>query len=160
DRGLNDYALPAEVREQLTRLEADGYRFGTPTSDELPGLIKIGGDAFNADWARGIREAVVGGLPLERIVAVFDPAGEPLGWAMHGTYEQVPERFGPFGVLPTQRGLGLGKMLLHLTLERMRAAGCHSAWFLWTDTESAAGRLYLKTGFTVTRTFTIMKASL
>lgn len=160
DRTLNDYAMPGEIRDQLDRLAADGYRFGSPTSDELPGLITIAGDAFNADWARAIREGVVGGLPLDRIVAVFDPAGEPLGWAMHGTYEQVPERFGPFGVLPTKRGLGLGKMLLHLTLERMRAAGCHSAWFLWTDTKSAAGQLYLKTGFTVTRTFTIMKTGI
>lgn len=160
DRSLNDYAMPAEVRDQLAWLTEDGYRFGTPDSDELPALIKIAGEEFNADWARAIREAVVAGLPLDRIVAAYDPAGEPLGWAMHGAYEQVIERFGPFGVLPTKRGLGLGKMLLHLTLERMRGAGCHSAWFLWTGLQSAAGQLYLKTGFTVTRTFTIMKAEL
>ena len=81
-----------------------------------------------------------------------------LGWAMHGTYENVLERFGPFGVLPESRGTGLGKVLLHLTLERMRALGAHSAWFLWTEETSAAGHLYLNTGFEITRTFTIMHA--
>jgi GNAT superfamily N-acetyltransferase len=97
---------------------------------------------------------------LDRIVVARDPEGQILGWAMHGTYEGVLERFGPFGVLPTSRGTGLGKVLLHLTLERMVAAGAHSAWFLWTGEESAAGQLYLKSGFDITRRFTILRAPL
>ncbi|HEY4570516.1 MAG TPA: GNAT family N-acetyltransferase [Kribbella sp.] len=165
DRGLVGYAVPAEVRKRIEALTAEGYSFGTPSGDELTSLIAIAGRDFNPDWARAIRESVVAGLPLDRIVVARHPGREPsggeiLGWAMHGTYEGVIDRFGPFGVLPASRGTGLGKVLLHLTLERMVAAGAHSAWFLWTGEKSAAGQLYLKTGFEITRTFTILRAPL
>ncbi|WP_091527268.1 GNAT family N-acetyltransferase [Microlunatus soli] len=157
DASLQDYRIPDDVVALIDRQRGSGYRFGPPTDDELVGLIDIAGAEFNADWARGIREAVLDGMPLDRIMMAWDPDGNPLGWAMFGTYEHVIERFGPFGVLPASRGLGLGKVLLHLTLEQMRAAGAHSAWFLWTEPTSAAGRLYLKSGFDITRTFTVMR---
>ncbi|MEV4265738.1 GNAT family N-acetyltransferase [Kribbella sp. NPDC049584] len=165
DRGLVGYAIPGEVRKRIDALTGEGYSFGTPTDDELTALITIAGAEFNPDWARAIREGVVSGLPLERIVVARQPGPTPsgraiLGWAMHGTYEGVIDRFGPFGVLPASRGTGLGKVLLHLTLERMVATGAHSAWFLWTGEKSAAGQLYLKTGFEITRTFTILRAPL
>jgi GNAT superfamily N-acetyltransferase len=157
DRTLNDYVMPATIAAKISALRGDGYRLGTPSGDDLVDLITIARDRFNPDWARAIREAVVAGLPLERIITVRDPNGTMLGWAMHGTYENVIERFGPFGVLPESRGTGLGEALLHLALERMRAAGAHGAWFLWTDEDSAAGHLYLKTGFAVTRRFRVMR---
>lgn len=160
DRSLVGYAIPNEVRKRIEALTAEGYSFGIPSGDELTALIAIAGNEFNPDWARAIREGVVSGLPLDRIVVARDPSGAILGWAMHGTYEAVIDRFGPFGVLPASRGTGLGKVLLHLTLERMVAAGAHSAWFLWTGEKSAAGQLYLKTGFDITRTFTILRAPL
>lgn len=160
DRSLIGYEIPAEARQRMQALTADGYSFGTPSGDELTSLIAIAGEEFNPDWARAIREAVVAGLPLERIVLARDPDGRVLGWAMHGTYEGVIDRFGPFGVLPASRGTGLGKVLLHLTLERMAGLGAHSAWFLWTGEQSPAGQLYLKTGFTITRKFTILRAPL
>ncbi|MFD7157630.1 GNAT family N-acetyltransferase [Kribbella sp. NPDC059898] len=160
DRGLVGYAVPDEVRKRIDALTGEGYSFGTPSDDELTALIAIAGAEFNPDWARAIREGVVSGLPLDRIVVAREPGGAILGWAMHGTYEGVIDRFGPFGVLPASRGTGLGKVLLHLTLERMVAAGAHSAWFLWTGEKSAAGQLYLKTGFDITRTFTILRAPL
>jgi GNAT superfamily N-acetyltransferase len=165
DRSLVGYAVPDEVRKRIDALTAEGYSFGIPTDDELTALITIAGTEFNPDWARAIREGAVSGLPLDRIVVARRPGPTPpsraiLGWAMHGTYEGVIDRFGPFGVLPASRGTGLGKVLLHLTLERMVAAGAHSAWFLWTGEKSAAGQLYLKTGFDITRTFTILRAPL
>ncbi|WP_020578703.1 GNAT family N-acetyltransferase [Actinopolymorpha alba] len=160
DRSLVDYEMPADVRARISELRTAGYRFGAPSGDDLVELVDMAGSVFNPDWARAIREAVVAGLPLARMVVAHDPSGSLLGWAMHGTYEGVPERFGPFGVVPEARGTGLGKVLLHLTLEQMRAIGAHSAWFLWTSEKSAAGQLYLKTGFTITRTFTILRARL
>jgi GNAT superfamily N-acetyltransferase len=63
-------------------------------------------------------------------------------------------------VLPESRGTGLGKVLLHLTLERMTALGAHSAWFLWADEGSTASALYAKTGFAATRTFDILRAEI
>ena len=104
----------------------EGVVLGHPESDDLVALIKLAGGEFNSDWARAIREGVTAGhLPLERIIIAKNPEGEMIGWAQHGTYEQVIERFGPFGVLPSSRGTGLGKVILHLTMENMTALGMY-----------------------------------
>lgn len=160
DRGLVGYAMPEAVRARVGELEAAGWRLGTPSTDDLVDLVALAGDEFTADWARAIREAVVAGLPLDRIVIARTPSGDLVGWAMHGAYEGVLERFGPFGVREDHRGTGLGKMLLHLTLERMRALGAHGAWFLWTGERSPAGQLYRATGFLVSRRFDVMRKEL
>nr|WP_179435363.1 GNAT family N-acetyltransferase [Microbacterium pseudoresistens] len=160
DRSLIGYEMPAEVRERADALRAEGWYLGSPQGDDVVALVKIAGERFNSDWARAIREGIVAGMPPERIVIARDPDGAVIGWGMHGTYEAVIERFGPFGVLPESRGTGLGKVLLHLTLERMTALGAHSAWFLWADEGSIASALYEKTGFAATRTFDILRAAL
>jgi GNAT superfamily N-acetyltransferase len=159
-RSLEGYVMPEAARERIATLRRRGFRFGSPTAEELTEIIEVASAEFNPDWGRAIREATLAGLGQDRILGVWDGDGRALGWAMFGTYEAVTDRFGPFGVLPTERGLGLGEALLHLTLERMRACEAHSAWFLWTDETSPAGRLYAKTGFTVTRTFSIQSAQL
>lgn len=156
ERPLGDYTMPGAIRDNVARLRGQGYRIGEATPEDLVDLIEIATADFNPDWGRAIREAYLGGMPAERVLLVRTPQGEALGWAMHGTYEGIVDRFGPFGVLPKDRGNGFGEILLHLTLERMRAFGAHNAWFLWTDENSPAGHLYAKTGFTVTRTFTIL----
>jgi GNAT superfamily N-acetyltransferase len=79
-----------------------------------------------------------------------------VGFAVFGAYRGIGERFGPFGVDAGERGTGLGKILLHLTMARMRAEGLHTAWFLWGDEASPAGHLYRKTGYEVTRRFQVM----
>lgn len=160
DRSLIGYEMPAEVRERIDVLRREGWYLASPSDDDLVPLIRIAGESFNSDWARAIREGIVSGMPLERILIAKSPEGTVLGWAMHGTYESVIERFGPFGVLPESRGTGLGKVLLHLTLERMSALGAHSAWFLWADEGSTASALYAKTGFVATRTFDILRAEI
>ncbi|WP_143664135.1 GNAT family N-acetyltransferase, partial [Streptomyces murinus] len=86
-----------------------------------------------------------------------EPGGRLVGWAMHGAYESAVERFGPFGVLEELRGTGLGKVLLHLVLARMRARGAHGAWFLWTGERSPAGHLYRAAGFETTRVFRVLR---
>ncbi|MFH9425063.1 GNAT family N-acetyltransferase [Streptomyces sp. NPDC017529] len=157
DRGLVGYRMPDAVRERAATLAAAGYRFGTPRDDDLVGLLRLAGDEFGPDWPQAIRRALDGGAPLERVVTAHDPSGRVAGWAMHGAYEGLTERFGPFGVRADQRGTGLGRVLLHLTLERMRAAGAHGAWFLWTGERSPAGRLYRSAGFATTRTFQVLR---
>ncbi len=137
-----------------------GFRaFGTPEADELPGLIDLAKE-FSADWARAIRECLAQGNPPDRIVVARHRERGIVGWAMYGTYENVIERFGPFGVHPSQRGAGLGKTLLHRALERMKQDGATKAWFLWTTEGSPAGHLYRKSGFHVARKFQVMAATL
>ncbi|MFE0189367.1 GNAT family N-acetyltransferase [Streptomyces sp. NPDC058989] len=157
DRSLIGYRVPDEVRRHQQALVARGFGFGTPSDDDLVDLVSLAAEEFTPDWARAIRRCLTGGAPLDRIVIARAPDGRLAGWAMHGAYDGTAERFGPFGVRPELRGTGLGKVLLHLTLERMRALGVHGAWFLWTGEASPAGHLYRRSGFTTTRTFAVLE---
>ncbi|MEU6666810.1 GNAT family N-acetyltransferase [Streptomyces sp. NPDC046727] len=157
DRRLVGYRVPEEVAGRLDELTARGHRFATPSDDDLVDLFALAGTHFGPDWARTIRDCLTAGTPLDRIVVARDPSGRMTGWAMHGAFESVDERFGPIGVLEDMRGTGLGEVLLHLVLERMRARRAHSAWFLWTGEQSPAGHLYRKAGFTTTRRFRVMR---
>ncbi|MFJ4467822.1 GNAT family N-acetyltransferase [Streptomyces sp. NPDC089424] len=157
DRGLVGYRVPEDVARRVRELTARGYRFATPSDDDLVDLFALAGDHFGPDWACTIRASVATGTPVDRIVVAREPSGRLVGWAMHGAFDAVDERFGPIGVLEEMRGTGLGEILLHLVLERMRARRAHSAWFLWTGAQSPAGHMYRKTGFTTTRVFRVMR---
>ncbi|GAA3763465.1 hypothetical protein GCM10022240_14790 [Microbacterium kribbense] len=157
---LREYTLPDAERRRADELRRQGWYLGTLPEEDVVPLVALARDEFNADWGRAIREGLVAGMPREHLMVAKDPSGRMIGWAMFGTYEAVIDRFGPFGVLPSSRGTGLGRLLLHLTLERMAAYNAQTAWFLWADDGSAASGLYQKTGFEITRTFSIMRAAL
>ena len=154
DRTLVGYQAPPEVRELRERREREGYAFRSPTVGELPELIRFAAGAFNPDWGEAIRQH----RDPERIV-IATKGGRIAGFALYAAYRGIPERFGPFGVDPELRGTGLGKILLHLTMTRMRAEGLHSSWFLWTGATSPAGHLYTKAGYEITRKFHVMRRS-
>jgi len=160
DKNLVRYTVPGDVRETMHMREAEGYSFPRLTSDRIYELVQFAAIHFNPDWGRAIREAVAHGVPWDQFHLSIDPNGEIVGFAMHGGYGGAAERFGPFGVAESQRGKGLGKVLLHRTLEEMRQKGLHGVWFLWTGEETPAGRLYLQAGFEITRTFDILTKSL
>ncbi|MEV4075934.1 GNAT family N-acetyltransferase [Nonomuraea fuscirosea] len=153
DRALVGYRTPPEVHELRREREREGYVFRSPEVGELPELIRFAADAFNPDWGEAIRQH----RDPERIVIAKKE--HIVGFALYAAYRGIPERFGPFGVDPGQRGTGLGKILLHLTMTRMRAEGLHSSWFLWTGATSPAGHLYAKAGYEITRKFHVMRRS-
>lgn len=155
-RSLDDYAMPDAAKSRQHELEAAGYAFETPTASQLVWLIALAREQFSADWGRAIREAIAAGVDREHIIIATDPGRQIVGWAMFGAYERLDERFGPFGVLESQRGTGIGWVLMHLTLTRMRARGERHAWFLWADQGTVAHELYIRAGFTVTRRFALM----
>lgn len=155
DYSLVDYETPEEVFRLKQQRISEGYTFRTAVDGDLHELIRFANDVFNPDWGRAIREGVLQGLPLSSIF-IARQHGKLVGFAMHGGYERVKERFGPFGVDPAQQGKGLGKVLLHDCLSAMRAQGLHGAWFLWTGETTPAGHLYRKAGFQITRTFHVM----
>ncbi|WP_449538155.1 GNAT family N-acetyltransferase [Ferdinandcohnia sp. Marseille-Q9671] len=156
DRNLVDFKLSDEIRNLVKEREAEGYTFSKAEDKDLYDVIQFANVAFNPDWGRAIREGVLQGLPMERILVARQDS-KIVGFCIYGGYEQVPDRFGPFGVDPEQQGKGLGKILLHLCLHNMKAESLHGAWFLWTGEKTSAGYLYKKTGFNITRTFHVMK---
>lgn len=151
DRSLVGYVAPDDVLELRAKRAGEGYEFRNPADGELPELIRFAADAFNPDWGEAIRKFRDNG----RLVIAKNQT--IVGFAAYGAYRGIPERFGPFGVDENQRGTGLGKILLHETMTRMRAEGLHSSWFLWTSETSPAGHLYTRAGYTVTRRFHVMR---
>ena len=159
DRNLVNYEYPQEVRKLRQKRLKENYTFSQAADGDLYEVIQFANQVFNPDWGRAIREGVLQGLPMERII-VARKERKVVGFCIYGGYEGIPERFGPFGVAPDQQGKGLGKILLHEALQSMRSEGLHGAWFLWTGEKTAAGYLYKKTGFSVTRQFHVMKKTL
>jgi mycothiol synthase len=157
DYSLVNYDLPEDVRELKQQRISEGYIFRQAQDADLYETIQLANNVFNPDWGRAIREGILQGLPLSQIFITKDPQGKLVGFCLYGGYEGIRERFGPFGVDPSQQGTGLGKILLYDCLEAMRAVGLHGAWFLWTSTTSSAGQLYKRVGFEVTRQFHVMK---
>lgn len=159
DRSLVDYQLPPEVKALKEIRTKEGYTFELATDADLVELINFATHVFNPDWGRAIREGILQGLSLEQILIARDN-GKLVGFCLHGGYEGIRERFGPFGVHPDQQGKGLGKILLHECLSLMRSQALHGAWFLWTGEQSSAGHLYKKVGFDITRRFHVMVKSI
>lgn len=160
DRSLVGYHVPDDVKQVKEARELEGYSFSLAQDKDLYEVILFANEKFNPDWGRAIREGILQGLPLERILVARDGANQVVGFCIYGGYEGIPDRFGPFGVDPNQQGKGLGKILLHECLHQMRSEGLHGAWFLWTGEKTSAGYLYRKTGFEVTRKFHVMKLAL
>jgi len=159
DRLLSDFVLPADVRDLEAALNAQDVHVEPVTPAYYTRLLAFTDQEFYADWTRSLREALARGLPASRLYICREEE-TILGFAMFGGYDESLERFGPFGVAESQRGRGLGKLLLYRVLEEMKRQGCHSAWFLWTGERSPAGHLYHRAGFTTTRRFDILAKSL
>lgn len=160
DVSLPLFTIPEDVQTLMLKRAEEGYRFQTLTTEYVIDTIDLAHRHFSADWGRAVRDALARGIPYDQFLLAIDPEDQVVGYCMFGAYDHSPDRFGPFGVLETQRGKGLGKVLLYFCLDTMRAKGLHDAWFLWTGENSPAGHLYKRAGFTVTRHFVVMKKQL
>lgn len=157
DAPLHSYATPDEVLELIATRESEGYTFADAGPDDMAELIQHASTDLAPDWGEALRASAIRHRRLDRTRIARDPRGAIVGFATYGAYSGVPDRFGPFGVLGDQRGTGLGRILLHQTMTKMRAEGAHVAWFLWTGENSPAGNLYRSAGFVTTRRFQVMK---
>src|SRR5699024_5656459 len=156
DRNLVDFKLTDEIKGLKSQRESEGYTFTLAEDKDLYEVIQFANIKFNPDWGRAIREGLLQGMPMDHILVARHDA-RIVGFCIFGGYEGVPDRFGPFGVDPDQQGKKLGKILLNLCLQQMKAKSLHGAWFLWTGEKTSAGYLYKKSGFDITRTFHVMK---
>ncbi|GGH76340.1 GNAT superfamily N-acetyltransferase [Pullulanibacillus pueri] len=159
DRNLVSFKLSDEIKSLVKERENEGYSFRQANDGDLYNVVQFANEIFNPDWGRAIREGIPQGLPMERIWVAYNDR-KLVGFCIHGGYEGVPDRFGPFGVDPEEQGKKIGKILLNLCLYSMKSEGLHGAWFLWTGEKSTAGHLYKKTGFEITRTFYVVKKSI
>ncbi len=156
DKSLVGFKIPKDVKALKIQRENEGYFFDYLSTPLMVDTLKFIYEQFGSDWARAVREALLGGVSNKNFI-IARKHHRVIGFACFGAYDNIGERFGPFGVHKDFRGLGLGKILLYHTLYVMRQNGMHNAWLLWTTENSPAGELYKRAGFTVTRRFCIMK---
>ncbi len=159
DKSLVGFSIPEDIRQVEETRRGEGYVIENLTLPYVYQVINFNNREFDPDWTRAIRDALKTSVPMSNVL-IARRGGEVVGFCIYGGYDGVGERFGPFGVAESLRGTGLGKVLLYRCLEQMRQEGLHTAWFLWTGEKEAAGRLYLRAGFTVTRRFDVMIKSL
>jgi mycothiol synthase len=150
---LTGFQIPAAIQELEQRLAGQGVAVRPVQAADLPELLPFIARHFGWDWYRFAQEAL-----LQR----FGPGADDLcflvatrGAEIVGYCQQRRERFGPFGVAPAQRGLGVGRLLLFRCLDAMLAKGFHCAWFLWTGRNAA--RVYELAGFRQARQFAILQ---
>lgn len=159
DIDLVPYEIPRNVMEIESRLRAEGFRFEYLTLGSVAPLLDFVRVHFSPGWVGRVRQLLLSTTDWERVI-VSKLNEQVVGYCQFGDPDGVLERFGPFGVRPDMQGKGLGKVLLSRCLETMKKQGLHTAWFLWSEEHSPAGKLYKKTGFKFSRRFHIMQKNL
>lgn len=153
---LWNLVVPQWVIDRRKSLEAAGCAIESYHAPLTLPLLEFAREEFPGDWVRVVRETMVrilaGDSPGRLIVAVEN--GAIVGFSHYDN-----ERFGPIGVAKSQRGRGVGQVLMYATLQAQREAGFRSAWFLWSD-DPTADRIYRSAGFVETRRFALMKKPL
>ncbi len=148
------WQIPQGIREHRQLLETVGVEIVPFQISHILALTEFLRREFPGDWQRYVRETmleiVADRRPATELILAMDKS-EVVGFA-----QSDAERFGPFGVAAAERGRGIGIVLLYTALEGMRTRGHQTAWFLWTNDETAK-RLYRPAGFKRTRRFSILK---
>jgi len=153
--------VPEWIKDKAARLKGEGVRV-EPFSPKLTlPLLDFAKNEFAGDWVRWVREAVsaitLGADPKRLISAYIEAPGGEL--KVLGFSHYCVERYGPIGVAESERGRGIGQVLLYATLEAQRMQGLRSTWFLWSE-DRTADRLYTGAGFEVVRRFALLKKAL
>ncbi len=157
DADLVRLKTPDWVKDKEKKLIAEGVKFETYRPELIQPLMDFMREEFPGDWQRYARDAMIRittGEYQPSHLWIAHVNGKVLGFVQHDNVC----RFGPFGVAASERGRGLGAVLLLKVMHAMRGKGMHNAWFLWTDDKVA--KLYAAAGFVETRRFAVLKKQL
>jgi mycothiol synthase len=154
---LTNFQIPEVLVElERKREQEDGVTIRPLSSADVPELMPFIIQHFGWDWFRHTQEYLLdlfGPSPQQVCILVARKNGEIVGYC-----QQKNERFGPFGVDPAYRNLGIGRLLLFHCLAAMRSRHIFYAYFMWTNEE--ASRLYSTAGFKRRREFSLMQKML
>ncbi len=153
--------VPEWIKQKEAKLMEEGVKIESFSPKLTLPLLEFAKNEFAGDWVRWVRDAVSAitqGADPKRLVSAFveEPDGtlKVLGFSHYGV-----ERYGPIGVAESERGRGIGQVLLYATLKAQRMQGLRSTWFLWSE-DRTADRLYTGAGFEVVRRFALLTKAL
>ncbi len=141
-----------EMFEQKRRqLSAQGFAFSTLRDEHIFSLLAPDASFSNPSWSREFLSRL-SDFDLSRF-RICEASGEILGACVFGDPGSDMGRFGPFGVSPKLRGLGIGTILLYDTLCEMQERGIPRAWMQWVSASGAAFHMYEKAGFQIEKNY-------
>jgi len=154
---LTGFQIPPELLDlEEKREREDGVTIRPVTPADLPDVMPFIVQHFGWDWYRHAQDYLLeyfGDSPQQICFLVARQHGVVVGFC-----QQRRERFGPFGVQPDCRNLGIGRLLLFRCLATMSARHVFYAYFLWTGEDAA--RLYSLAGFKRRREFAVLRKEL
>jgi len=154
DAPIGQYVVPPEVAGAGRRLAGDGVEVVPFRREWMTDYLAFMREHMPGPWVEDARRNLLDmtrGLFPEGGILLARAAGRIIGYCQF-----EGEHFGPFGIVEEWQGRGVGTVLLARTLEQMRRFGHHAAYVLWTG-ERAAGGVYARLGFRITRRFAIMR---
>jgi mycothiol synthase len=157
---MDPYRYPDSVYAKRIKLNQAGYDVVACTDEHLPHLLALCKNHLQRDWQFTIQRAYLQKRLPGRGFLCFHNAGTDarilVGFSFFGIVTDNIGRFGPIGVNPEYRGMAIGEVLMHQCLQAQKELGAPASYFLWSYEDSPAGRMYKKTGFTVTRRMSVM----
>jgi len=128
DMSLRGYTVPAKYTQKKKNLEEIGYTF-KPFSlkDSIP-LFDFMKEYF-PDWLNTIRATIASDRAEDTLIIAKNPEQKVVGFTARGI-DGTCERFGPFGVSPTEQGTGVGSVLFHEMMKSMNEKRIFYTYFL------------------------------
>src|SRR5207237_25039 len=110
---LTEFAIPPWLQQKRAELSSQGLEVKPFDPSMTVPLLEFTKHEFPGDWVRIVRETiaqiVAANAPPARLIVAIDN-GNIVGFSH---YED--ERFGPIGVAVSQRGRGVGQLLMFAT---------------------------------------------
>ncbi len=153
---LGSFAVPEDIIGKETSAQGKGYEVRLYDPSLHTGLESTLAALQNPQWEKDVPAYVKDGAPL--VVAVNGQ--EVVGFAGPIIVEPSGRAFFcGIGVHPEHEGHGLGSVLFFRMVEAFQNAGCQYI-SLFTGSNNPAIRIYQKAGFTIVRTFSILRREL
>ena len=149
---LLTYRRPESVDRLKAQREQEGFRFTDMKDEYILPLFRYAQPGWNHRFRRLLNET----MDYEKFSLIVYK-DRVIGVNVFGDPYSCEERFGPFSVDSEFRGLGLGQILLHECLTKMKERGLQRAWAQSTPIATAATHVYAKTGFFSTGEYVIFK---
>ena len=156
---LTDYRMPEKLREKRQKLAEEGIYTGALTRELYLSFLTPRPSAAYG-WINQYRKRLLFAPTDFSRVQVAARGFEVIGATMFGDPDSDMERFGPFGVNESERGRGIGSVLLALCLQEMHDRGLKSAWMQSSPAQGAARTVYERAGFRETARFMCLSKNL
>lgn len=155
---LSQFKMPQEILDRIEQLKEEGitYEYFDKNKHHFSDLFDQLGNEL---WRKEITEAVYRDEPLKVLVPVLNN-GEAVGFA-GPIYPQPNGRgyFAGIGVHPKTQGKGVGKALFFLLCEKEREEGA-KYMTLFTGETNPARRMYEAAGFSIVKSWMVMRKEL